>query len=266
MKKWNKQRWSRFVDKHGFYIVLLLCLSIIGATAYLTSENRWFSRGGPIEENPVLGEESEGIPEPTPAIADPIGIEVTERIDLHPMQTPIPGPADTPASAPAGKDGQPAQAASFAPGQDSHTALPISGGQQAGMLMMPVTGNIIKGYAMEELVYSKTLKEWTTHSGIDIEGPLGAEVKAALDGIVTAVEKDALMGIIIVVDHGEGLTTVYANLSTKELVQAGQKVEKGQVISGIGRTAALEIADPPHLHFEVRLHGEVQDPMPYLSR
>lgn len=257
MKKWNTQKWSRFVDKHGFYIVLLLCLSIIGATAYLTAENRWSSGGAPIEERPV----------PTPAAADPIGIEVTERMDPQPTATPAPTPvpAEASASAAVGKDGQPAQAPS-APGQGSQTAVPVSGGQQAGLMMMPVSGAVMKGYAMEELVYSKTLKAWITHSGIDIEGPLGAEVKAALDGIVAAVEEDALMGIVIVLEHGEGLTTVYANLSTQELVQVGQRVEKGQVISGIGRTAALEIADPPHLHFEVRLHGEVQDPMPYISR
>jgi len=55
-------------------------------------------------------------------------------------------------------------------------------------------------------------------------------------------------------------------LSTKDMVRVGQSVEKGQVISGIGRTASFEITDAPHVHFEVLLNEEFQDPMEYIER
>ncbi len=263
----SKKNIGRFLDKQGFYIVLFLCLCIIGATAFFTSTGGFLSRQ-PTQEGDALPEvPPEILPTESLPGSDTIDIEITDVLgeDKEPGQdrttteekkplnpTPQPQKKNTDKAIETAIDKEPLQTVSVV--------------QAVKTMMMPVEGNIIKGFAMEELVYSRTLKEWTTHSGIDIEGPLGTEVRAALGGIVKAVEEDALMGIVITLDHGEGLETVYAGLSTKDMVRVGQKVDKGQVLSGIGRTAAIEIADAPHLHFEVLLHGEYQDPAGYLNR
>jgi len=94
---------------------------------------------------------------------------------------------------------------------------------------------------------------------------MGGEVRAALDGVVESISEDSLRGIVITLSHENDLKTVYMGLSTKDMVREGQQIQKGQVISGIGRTAAFEVIDDPHLHFEVLLNGEHQDPADYIK-
>lgn len=121
----------------------------------------------------------------------------------------------------------------------------------------PVEGEISKEYAQENLVYSETLQEWVTHSGIDIEADKTTVVKSAEKGTVKTIKNDPRYGLTIVVEHANGYKTVYANLLTSEFVVEGEKVEKGQSLGTVGNTAVFEIADEPHLHFEI-----LKDSMP----
>ena len=124
----------------------------------------------------------------------------------------------------------------------------------------PAEGNILKGYSGKGLVYSKTLDQYMVHKGIDIGGRLDAQVKAVADGTVTKVFTDDTMGITIVIDHGNDISTVYFNLSTDSMVETGDTVKQGQVISGIGDTALFECSDEAHLHFEVLKNGRNINP------
>lgn len=121
----------------------------------------------------------------------------------------------------------------------------------------PVEGEISKEYAQENLVYSDTLQEWVTHSGIDIKADKTTVVKSAEKGTVKTIKNDPRYGLTIVVEHANGYKTVYANLLTSEFVVEGEKVEKGQSLGTVGNTAVFEIADEPHLHFEI-----LKDSMP----
>ena len=121
----------------------------------------------------------------------------------------------------------------------------------------PVEGEISKEYAQENLVYSETLQEWVTHSGIDIKADKTTVVKSAEKGTVKTIKNDPRYGLTIVVEHANGYKTVYANLVTSEFVVEGEKVEKGQSLGTVGNTAVFEIADEPHLHFEI-----LKDSMP----
>lgn len=121
----------------------------------------------------------------------------------------------------------------------------------------PVEGEISKEYAQENLVYSETLQEWVTHSGIDIKADKTTVVKSAEKGTVKTIKNDPRYGLTIVVEHANGYKTVYANLLTSEFVVEGEKVEKGQSLGTVGNTAVFEIADEPHLHFEI-----LKDSMP----
>lgn len=127
-------------------------------------------------------------------------------------------------------------------------------------MILPVEGKLGATFTTDSLVYSDTLEEWTSHKGIDLFADEGTQVNAALSGTIMEVYEDELWGIVIIMDHGEGLMTKYANLSTKDMVREGQRVNQGQPISKVGRTAAIEMMMEPHIHFEVIQDGINIDP------
>ena len=129
----------------------------------------------------------------------------------------------------------------------------------------PVEGEIIKAFAKDNLVYSETLQEWTTHLGLDIKADKTTVVKAAEAGTVKTIKNDPRYGLTIIIEHEDGYQTVYANLLSSEFVVEGEKVEKGQSIGTVGNTATFEIADEPHLHFEILKDGVQIDPSTFIQ-
>ena len=129
---------------------------------------------------------------------------------------------------------------------------------------MPVEGEIMKEFADNKLVYSSTLDVWATHNGIDIVADKTTVVKAAADGTVSSIKNDPRYGLTVIIEHVNGYKTVYSNLLSTEFVVEGEKVEQGQSIGTVGNTAAFEISDEPHLHFELLKDNEQQDPELYL--
>lgn len=134
-------------------------------------------------------------------------------------------------------------------------------------MAMPTLGKIITPFAMDTLVYSKTLEQWNSHSGIDIAAELGTPVRAAMAGTVAEVRSnDPRLGIVVILDHGDGIQTIYGNLQSDKTVKKGDTIQKGQVIGAVGQTAPFEIEDPPHLHFEVVKNGKNINPEEYLPK
>jgi len=129
----------------------------------------------------------------------------------------------------------------------------------------PVEGEISREYAKDSLVYSETLKEWVTHTGVDIKADKTTVVKSAEEGTVTAIKNDPRYGTTVIIEHSDGFETRYANLLTAEFVTIGEKVSKGQTIGTVGNTAAFEVMDDYHLHFELLKDGEYQDPTGYIK-
>ena len=129
----------------------------------------------------------------------------------------------------------------------------------------PVEGDIVRDFAVDNLIYSNTLQEWTTHTGIDIKADKTTVVKSAEAGTVKTIKNDPRYGLTIIIEHENGFQTVYSNLLTSEFVVEGEKVEKGQSIGTVGNTAAFEIADEAHLHFEVLKDSIQVDPNIYLK-
>lgn len=146
-----------------------------------------------------------------------------------------------------------------APGPES------SQDSQRGMAN-PVEGGVIaKGYSGNELVYNATLDQYMVHQGVDIEATPDTPVTAIKGGTVTKVYNDDKLGITIEISHGSGYMTRYCNLSTDRMVEEGDVVEAGDVISGVGITALFESNDPPHLHFEVLQDGIPIDPAQFIG-
>lgn len=130
---------------------------------------------------------------------------------------------------------------------------------------MPVEGEISKEFALESLLYSETLQEWTVHTGIDIKADKTTVVKSAEAGMIKSIKNDPRYGLTVVIEHADGFKTIYSNLLTAEFIVEGEKVEKGQSIGTVGNTAAFEIADTAHLHFEMMKDSNHVDPNIYLK-
>ena len=130
---------------------------------------------------------------------------------------------------------------------------------------MPVEGEVVKEFAKDNLLYSETLKEWMTHLGIDIKAEKTSVVKSAEEGTIKSIKNDPRYGLTVVIEHDDGYKTVYSNLLTAEFVSEGEEVKQGQTIGTVGTTAVFEVADEPHLHFEIIKDGEYLDPNIYLK-
>ena len=113
----------------------------------------------------------------------------------------------------------------------------------------PVDGEKIKDYSSDNLVYSVTLDEWTTHLGIDYKSEKTDIVKASADGKIKSIKNDPRYGLTVVIEHTNGFESVYSNLLTAEFITVGEEVKQGQTIATVGNTARFEIADETHLHF-----------------
>ena len=124
----------------------------------------------------------------------------------------------------------------------------------------PIKGEILREFASDSLVYSNTLDEWITHNGVDIKADKTSVVKASCKGKVVSIKNDPRYGLTVIVSHEGGYQTLYANLLTAEYVVEGEELEEGQTIGTVGNSAAFEISDEYHLHFEVSKDGEYLNP------
>lgn len=166
-------------------------------------------------------------------------------------------------SASAEKENEPEVAAVFAE-EVSAAETAESSGEKA--FEKPSKGKVLKAFSGDELVYSETMDDWRTHNGIDYAAAAGDQVLCAADGKVSKVYKDDMLGIVVTVDHGDGITTLYSNLQSTDFIKEGKDVKKGDIIGGIGECGGLERSDAPHLHFELMKNGEYENPEQYFSR
>ena len=126
-----------------------------------------------------------------------------------------------------------------------------TGQPSAAGLIWPCDGVVVSGFGMR----------WgRMHEGIDIGCAYGTPNRAAASGTVIYAGWLGGYGNLVVVDHGNGLSTAYAHASSI-LVSVGQSVSQGQTVSLVGSTGH---STGPHLHFEVRVNGVAVDPLPYL--
>ena len=121
----------------------------------------------------------------------------------------------------------------------------------------------INGYGF---YHNQTLNNYYVHTGIDFSADEGAEVYAVQSGTVEGVyTSDVLVGTRIVIDHGDGVKTVYEFVEAKEGLKAGDRVERGEVIATVSAATGNEYKDGAHLHFEVVENGKAVDPSEYLT-
>lgn len=218
----------RFIKARGIYVVALSCVGAVALAAALTLK--------PEEQQ---NQPPKSSAEPHQAVHQDVG----EHLDSYIRPTPTPGeqPSPTPIAdfSPAPSTPKPAEKKKLSP---------------------PVRGEVIWGYAVNELIYSRTLDQWTTHTGVDIAAPKGTEVNAVFAGTVTDVFKDDALGVMVEVKGGNDLIAVYGSLKEEPPVKAGTRVNAGDVIGYVGDTAVSECGDKSHLHFELLKNEKYVNP------
>jgi murein DD-endopeptidase MepM/ murein hydrolase activator NlpD len=137
-------------------------------------------------------------------------------------------------------------------------ARQVQGGSNPGVLAWPVPGPMTSafGYRIHPITGTSRL-----HAGIDLNGSTGDPIRAAGGGTVILAEWYGGYGNAVVIDHGGGLSTLYAHQSSLN-VSRGQSVSQGDVVGWVGSTG---FSTGPHLHFETREYGTPVDPMGYLT-
>ncbi|MGE5614129.1 MAG: peptidoglycan DD-metalloendopeptidase family protein [Bacillota bacterium] len=282
MKKFPEDKGAKkgikeFLDKKGFYVILLLCIAVVAGTAIFVSTRNAISKQ-PDYDARNIDETEDGL------LAENVGLNQSEELNAQ-------EPEDTQASAAAGQQSDIGNPASIN-NSESESAAKIKDDEnktnkqdetdtkpksdpkpsksstpvKKQSFKMPVSGEVILEFAKDKLVYSKTLEEWRTHPGVDLAAERGTPIAAVADGVVCDVRNEKYYGISVIIDHGDGLKTLYRNLASDDTVVVNQKVRQGEIIGSIGDTAMDESSDPPHLHFEVLKDDVNVDPMAYLPK
>ncbi len=129
-----------------------------------------------------------------------------------------------------------------------------------GVMAWPVPGytRITSQYGMRTHPITGVYK---LHTGVDIGAPMGANFIATNDGVVTKAGYNGAYGNMVIIDHGGGISTLYAH-GSEIVVQVGQEVKQGDVILKVGSTG---YSTGPHAHFEVRVNGSTINPLDYIT-
>jgi murein DD-endopeptidase MepM/ murein hydrolase activator NlpD len=123
-----------------------------------------------------------------------------------------------------------------------------------GDFINPLEGEIITPFGVRRIINNVPK---SPHTGVDVAGEKGDKIRAPNSGVVALVDRQFFAGKAVVLDHGQGIYTMFFHLS-KVLVKKGQKVRKGDVIALVGATGR---ATGPHLHWGVRIQGARVDPL-----
>ncbi|MBR6033547.1 MAG: peptidoglycan DD-metalloendopeptidase family protein [Clostridia bacterium] len=141
------------------------------------------------------------------------------------------------------------------------TTLELGEEYTGGVMAWPVPGytRITSAYGMR---LHPILGVYKLHTGIDIGAPTGANFIAVSDGVVIKACENTSYGKMVVIDHGGGVTTLYAH-GSEILVTVGQTVKRGEPVLKVGSTG---YSTGPHAHFEVRINGSSVQPLNYLKK
>lgn len=234
----EKSKFKKFLSGKGFYAALAVCLTAVCGVAVGT----FIHSLPPVSQDPSS---QAGVS----AAATRKSEETTRE---RPVDVPLTNVPDD---------------RTVTTAQTNTTAAPSNvhvGPAQPELFVLPLSNEVLKEYSDGKQVYSKTMEDWRTHNGVDFKGEKGQKVKALADGTILSVEKDALWGSVITIDHGFGIRSKYCGVEPTS-IKKGDKVEVSDVI-GYVSDIPCELLEGAHLHLEITANGQFVDPVEAIGR
>ena len=248
------KRAGDFLAGRGFYIVLILCVAVIGASAWAMLSS---TPADHRQDLTVMGEIEDMAQQP-PSVPT-LGGADRERPSPTPCPTPTPPPAEETIFGLDEPEETPPPITETPPEPPPAPPAPA-----ALQFVWPVGGQVEVHHCHDTLVFNRTMGDWRVHLGVDIAADLGETVLASANGTVYRVFQDDLLGTTVIIDHGGGLQSLYANLAEVPLVTEGQEVTMGMPIGAVGTTALAKSGVVHHLHLEFIEDGVRVDPLLFL--
>lgn len=226
-----------FFRHKGMAIALAFCLIAVGAAGYFGMR-----RAAPGLSQTLTGQASET---PSSVSAPPAPVLQPSPIRSSSAPSDAPSVSETPT--------QPVEAPTVS-GEAVDVVTPT-----ASFFVLPITGEVLKGYKADTLQYSATYGDWRLHTGVDIAGELRDEVKAAGDGTVTRITQSPKWGTVLEINHGNGVVASYCGVADP-LVKVGDTVKVNQPIASLGEIPS-ERVEAVHLHLEMTKENTPVDPL-----
>lgn len=229
------KKLEKFFDGKGFYIVLTLCVALLGVSGYfLLTQNDGTDVEDPSMNKGIVAKDD-------PELALTIPLDEGDGEPVEPVVKPEPDE----------------DAEEVWNEQQAETAA-------SAAMIWPVAGEISTPYSAETLVYNEKLGDWRVSQTVELNAVAGEQVLSCSAGIVKEVYMDDIDGMTVVIEHAGGLVSRYSNLQSTPVVTVGDNVMTGEVIGAVGVTALGERESSPHLLFTMLLDGQKTDPAKYL--
>jgi murein DD-endopeptidase MepM/ murein hydrolase activator NlpD len=227
-----------FVKKEGFYIVLFICLCVVATAAILTFRS---------DENQKVNQNKTTISQQKK------NSETAITEDKHDNALQVKQNSSKENS----KENTNVQKQEASKSVSSSTSMDFQ---------KPVEGNIARGYSQDPVYWDST-ESYRPNLGYEIQAKIGTPVFAAMSGKVEKIDKNTQDGVEVIINHQNGLKTIYSNLNSNLKVSEGQDISKGQVIGVVGNTTLRSAYEKygDHLHFAVLKGDEFVDPARYIK-
>lgn len=229
-----------FLKKEGFYLILFICLCIVATVAALTVRNNKHTNNTPAQQSSSLQQKEN---KQTAKAGNESSLNYDNALQVK---------KDTKAEIVVPKSG-------------TNNSQGVSNSVSI-TLQKPVEGSLARGYS-EDPVYWDSTASYRPNLGYDIKVELGKPVLAAADGKVEEVNSATQDGVQVVINHQNGIKTIYSNLDPKVKVTKGQVITKGATIGAVGKTTLRAAYEKygDHLHFAVLKGKDFVDPSKYLK-
>lgn len=227
MDKNKSNKVSNFLKKEGFYVILFVCLCIVATVAAVTIKNNKDIKSAHLEQSKLAEQGSENS-----------SVNYQDALQVK-------------------DDAQSNAAASKSQKVNASSEI---------VFVKPVEGTLARAYS-ENPVYWESTRSYRANLGYEIKAVLGKPVVAVMAGKIESIDATSVEGVKIVINHQNGIKTVYSNLDAKVKVTVGQDVKQGAELGLVGKTSLNSAYENygDHIHFGVMKGNDYVDPARYIK-
>lgn len=238
MKYYKTPKFAKILTSTGFITIVACLLIAIGAIGWFT-----LSRGNSNIETPSENQSQQEYPD-------------TNSTYDNNVETP-----NTTSDLSANDVNESVNDVPYIDNSSNLQSTPAAEEKQS--FVLPIIGNVCKGYSDSALQYSATYSDMRLHTGVDILCDVGSDIKSVGSGTVKSINDDVNLGKVIEIEYDDSITVKYCGMDSIT-VKENDKISTGEIIGTSGEIPG-ECADNPHIHIEVFVNGEKTSPLAALG-